>query len=230
MLNGFTVFVFGDMRDQETQFLHTLNNQFAGAVYAIFPEPVQSDKFVRHQPVRRLADIRLAIEHIEHFAGCEARTLANLEIVKVMTRGNFHRAGTQLRIGMFVGNDRNAPSGNWQDNLLADNAFITIVAGMYRNRHIGQHRFRACGCDLDIVLSVIQRHAIGERIFEMPETAFGIDCLDLQIANRRFQRRVPVDQPFVAVDQTVIIEIDKNLQHGLIHAFVHGEAFVGPVH
>ena len=218
------------MRDQVALFLHLLDNQFARAVDSVFPEPVKADIFPGHQAVRGLADIGLAIEHVEHFASRETGSLANLEVVEIMAGGDFNRAGTQFRIGMFVGDDLEPASRNRLLNVLADNAFVALVAWVHGNRHIGQHRFRPCGCDLDIVLSVIQRHAVSERIFEMPETALGVAGLDFQIGYRGFQGRVPVDQPLVAIDQAIIIKIDKDLEHGLVHALVHGEALVRPVH
>ena len=57
-------------------------------------EAVQAEIFLGHQTIRRLANIRLAIEHVEHIAGRNARALANIEIVEIMPRRDLHRAAT----------------------------------------------------------------------------------------------------------------------------------------
>ena len=81
-----------DVRDQETRFLHPLNDEFAGAVLAVALETVEADKLVRDQPVARLDHIRIAVEHVEHLAGLEARALADVEVVEVVPRRGLHRA------------------------------------------------------------------------------------------------------------------------------------------
>jgi hypothetical protein len=46
--------------------------------------------------------------------------LADLEIVEVVRRRDLHRAGALFRIGVVVGDDRNAPADQRQDRVLAD--------------------------------------------------------------------------------------------------------------
>ncbi len=141
----------GHMRDEEALLLHPLDDQFARAIHAIAFEAVQSEEFLRHQPVGGLADIGFAIEHVEHVAGGDAGALADLEIVEIMPRGDLHRAAAQLRIGVFVGDDFHAPSGDRQDDFLADHAGVTLVSGMHRHRHIGEHGLGAGGGDDNVV-------------------------------------------------------------------------------
>ena len=131
---------------------------------------------------------------------------------------------------MFIRDDPNLAAGNRQHDVLSDNAGVAFIIRVHGNRHIGQHRFGAGGRNLDIIASVGQRDAVFQRVFEMPETALDILRLDLEIADRGFQLGVPVDQPFVAVNQLVIIQIDEDLEHGFAEMRVHGELFAAPVH
>ncbi len=63
----------------------------------------------------------------------------------------------------------------------------------------------------------------------MPEMALGLVALHLEIGDRRVQLRVPVDQPLVAVDQPVLVELDEHLADGGGEPLVHGEALAAPV-
>ena len=40
--------------------------------------------------------------------------LADLEVVRVVRRGDLHRAGAELRVDVLVGDDRDAPAGQRQ--------------------------------------------------------------------------------------------------------------------
>ena len=59
--------------------------------------------------------------------------------------------------------------------------------------------------------------------------AVGLLLRDLQVRHRGLQLAVPVDQPLVAVDQTLLMEIDEGLDDGARQPLVHGEAFPSPV-
>ena len=131
---------------------------------------------------------------------------------------------------MFVGDDRHAAAGDRQHDMLADHAGIALVLGMHRHRHVGQHGFGARGRNLDIVAPVGQRDAVFKRIAEVPERTLHILRLDLEIGNRGLELGVPVYQPLVAVDQPVVIKVDKGLEHGIAEMLVHGELFAAPVH
>src|SRR3546814_11709791 len=74
------------------------------------------------------------------------------------------------------------------------------------------------------------RHAIGERIFEMPEAALNLVLFDLEGADRGLELRVPVHEALVAIDQSLLVQIDEHLDHHAGEVRVHGELFARPVH
>ncbi len=71
--------------------------------------------------------------------------------------------------------------------------------------------------------------ALFKRIAQMPEIAFDLDLLDFHVGDRRQKLRVPVDEAFVLVDQTLFVEGDENLENRLREPVVHREPFARPV-
>ena len=87
---------------------------------------------------------------------------ADLEVVEVVRRRDLDRAGALLRIGIFVGDDRDAPADQRQDRVLADQMPVALVVRMHRDRGVAQHRLRPRGRDRDEVRIV--------RIERLPST------------------------------------------------------------
>jgi len=223
VLHPFAI-LFGDVGDEETIGLEPLHHRLARV------EPVKPDELRRDQSVRHLTHRRLGIEHIEHCASRKPGALADLKVVEIMARRDLHTARTQRRIGVFIGDDRDAPSGDRQDDMLANHAGIAFVRRVHRHRHIGQHRFGPGGGDDQVIRAVSRAHTIRQRITEPPEMPLNFAGFDLQIADRGFQLRIPVHQPFIAVDQPVIIQADEGFDYRLGEVRVHGELFTAPVH
>src|SRR6202521_5663860 len=59
--------------------------------------------------------------------------------------------------------------------------------------------------------------------------AVGVFVIDFEIGERRFASRAPVDQPAIAVDQTLAMEPDEDLGHRAREAGVEREALAAPV-
>ncbi|CCW16631.1 hypothetical protein EBBID32_9680 [Sphingobium indicum BiD32] len=222
--------VLRDVRHEEAQRLHLRDHSLARAVHAVAPEAVHTKIRFRHQTIGRLHDIGIRIEHVEHRARRDPRALADLEIIEIMPRRDLDRAGPQFRVGIIVADDPQPPPGDRLEDLLADHALVARVIGMDRDRHIGQHRFGPCRRDDDMVGPVGQTHAIGQRIFEPPETALRLLRLHLQIGNGGSEMRVPIDQPLVAIEQAALVQFHEHLDHRLAEMRVHGELFAAPVH
>ena len=126
--------------------------------------------------------------------GLEPGALADLEVVEVVPRRDLDRARAELRVGMLVGDDRDQPAGDRLPDLLADQRRVALVVGMHRDRHVGEHRLGPRRRDLD------RAAAVGERVAQRPELALDVAGLDLEVADRGLELRVPVHQPLVAVD------------------------------
>ena len=79
-------------------------------------EPVISQCFIQLSRVRHIAqecliarEIKVCLD-VEHVHDRQIVAPAHLEIVEVVSRSDLDRASALLRIGIFVGNDRNATS------------------------------------------------------------------------------------------------------------------------
>ena len=114
--------------------------------------------------------------------------------------------------------------------MLADQMFDPLVFRMHRDRGIAEHGLRARRGDDDEGRRVLRIEGFAfQRIAQIPETAPDLDLLHLEIGNRGQQRRIPVHQPLVLVDQPLAVQLDEHLDDGARQALVHGEAFARPV-
>ena len=75
--------------------------------------------------------------------------LADLEIVEVVGRRDLDRAGAFLGVGIFVGDDRDAPADQRQDHVLADQMLVALVVGMHGDGGVAEHGLGPGGGDDD---------------------------------------------------------------------------------
>ena len=144
-------------------------------------------------------------------------------VVEVVCRRDLDAAGAELRVGMFVGDDRDTATGERQFDQFADQVPVALVLGVHRDRAVAEHGLRAGGGDHQMAL------AVGQRVAHVPHVAVLFLGDDLQVGDRGVQLGVPVDQAFAAVDQALFVQADEDLLHRLGQALVHGEALVPPV-
>ena len=125
---------------------------------------------------------------------------------------------------------------------LADEGLVARIIGVHRHRAVTQHGFGPGGGDGDIIAGLAQGDIavfialdifIGgparERILKMPHMAVDLDVFHLKVGNRGLEFRVPVDQPRAFIDQAFVIHIDKDLEHRIMKALIHGKTVARPV-
>ena len=171
----------------------------------------------RHTIVQRA----VPVQDVDLF---EVVPLADFKVVEVMRGRDLHRAGALFRVGVFVRNNRDQPVRQRQAYHLPNQMLVAFVVGMHRDRGIAQHGLGPRGGHHQ-ELPVRAR----DRIFDVPEVTLDLDILDFEIAHRRLQPRVPVDQPLVLVDQPLAVELHEYFQDRAAQPFVHREAFARPV-
>ena len=176
-----------------------------------------------------VVDLGIEREHADHW---QAVALAHGVVVGVMRRGDFDHAGAKGSVHIGVGNYRDASAAQGQLYLLADQVGVALVFGVYHHGYVAQQGFRAGGghhkawCQR----AVDSLRAIGKGVADVPQEAVFLFALHFQVAHRAHQHRVPVDQAFAAVNQTLLIELDKGFGHGARQLGVHGEVLAAPVH
>ncbi len=151
-------------------------------------------------------------------------TLAHFEVVEIVRGRYLDGAGALLGIGIFVGDDRNAPADQRQDRVPVDQIPVALVVRMHGDRGVAQHGLGPRGRDGDEgVVEPLQ------RIFEIPQLALDLDLLHLDVGERGQELGVPMDQPLVLVDQAGLVELHEHFEHGARQRFVHGEALPRPI-
>ena len=186
----------------------------------------------------------------------DAVSLGHAVIVEIMRTRDLDRARAESRIGVFIGDDRDqaavflGPHRNFTEHPY--DGRIAFITRMHRYRAIAQHGFGPRRGDGDVIARLAERHVsvgvfldifiggpTGERIFEVPHMARGLDILDLEIGDGGFEMRVPIHQPLAAIDVALVIHIDEDLDHGVVEIpFLargrawcarHGEGLARPI-
>ena len=131
--------------------------------------------------------------------------LADREIVEIVRRGDLDRTAAGLGVGVFVGDDRDQPADERQPHRFPDQIGIARIIGMHRDRGVAEHGFGTGRRDHDKA----PRLAL-DRIADVPQKALGLAAVDLEIGDHRVHLRVPVDQPLVAVDEPLAVQLDED--------------------
>ena len=134
--------------------------------------------------------------------------LADLEVVRVVRRGDLHGPRAERGIGVRIGNDRNAHAVDRQYHILPDHREIALVLGVHGHRDIAEHRFRARGGHGDRL-----RGVVGERVLQVVELARGVRELRLFIRQRGAAARAPVDHAMALVHEAVFVQAHERLAH-----------------
>ena len=107
--------------------------------------------------------------------------------------------------------------------MFADEVSITLVVGVHRNRRVAEKRFGArCRNDNRFI-------AIADFIADLPEmTVFGF-VVDFEIGENGLGNRIPVHEPFIAIDEPFFEEANENFGHGAARSFVHRKSLAIPI-
>ncbi len=167
-----------------------------------------------------LVQPRRGIEDVDHR---QLVALADLKIVEVVRRGDLHGAGALLRVGVFVGDDRNRPPDDRQAHALADQGLVALVRRVDRDGGVAQHGFGPRGRHDDLARAIFQ------GVGKVPVVAVDLALLDLQIGDGGLELRIPVHQPLVAIDQLLLVQGDEHLADRCGQTLIQGEALATPV-
>ena len=150
-------------------------------------------------------------------------TFAYLKVVRIVSRRDLHRSGSELLIYIIVRHDRDLPADQRQDYIFPDNITISLIIRMYRDRSITEHGFRTGRCDLQEPVSPC------DRILDMPEMSLLLLMLHLSVRKGCLAFRTPVDDPGTLVNISFVIQADKHFFYGFGTALVHCKPLSVPV-
>ena len=163
----------------------------------------------------------------------DSAALGDLIVVKVMRAGDFHCARAEIRIGVFIGDNRDqAAMLFWADRDFAEfshNWGVAFIGWVYRDGAIAQHSFRARGCDRNIIALFFNRDvpvgilfdisvgfAISQLVFEVPHVPCDFDVFHLKIGDGCFKFWVPVYETLAAIDQSLFVHLNKDFYDGVM--------------
>ena len=149
--------------------------------------------------------------------------LADLEVERVVRRGDLHRPRAEVGIHGVVRHHGNLPAHHRQQHLAADQVPVPLVLRMHRDGRVAQHRLGAGGGDGEMAA------AVGERIAQMPDLPVYLILIYFLIGERGEAAGTPVDDVMPAVDQALFVQLDERLPYGARESFIQGEVGARPV-
>ena len=149
---------------------------------------------------------------------------ADLEVVRVVRRGNLYNARSEVFFNIFVCNNGYFSVNKRNFDRFADKVFVSLVVGVNRNGGISEHRFGTCRRKFKITAVFAYN-----RVFDVPKMTVLLLVFDFRVGYGRVANGAPVDYLGAFVDKPLVIHIDKYFFNGAGTTLVHGEAFTRPV-
>ncbi|KAF5061212.1 hypothetical protein DSECCO2_317500 [anaerobic digester metagenome] len=161
---------------------------------------------------------------IHHDDLLETMAQPDLVVIGIVGRRDLDAARTKVHVHIGIRDDRNLPVRQRQPDRLSDQVTEPFIFRMNRHGRIPQHRLRTRGGNFQIA------GAIGEWVLDVPEMAVSFLILHFCIGNRGQALGAPVGYPLAAVDQSLVVQLDKGVPHGPGQIFIHGKGFSGIIH
>jgi len=181
-------------------------------------------------PAGEAVKARVGSSRLVHDAGIvhdlEARqvvAIADLVIVAIMGGRDLQGACAEFPLDMVVENHRDDTVGQRQPDAYFLEMGVAFVIRVHGNGGVAQHGLGAGGGDDHVA------GAVGIGVADMVELARLVLVLDLVIGKGGVAAGAPVDDIVALVDESFLVEADKDGAHRPRQPFVHGEAFPVPV-
>ncbi len=155
-------------------------------------------------------------------------SLADLEVGRIVRRGDLDRARTEAGIDRVVGDDNAAPIDVRDQNVLAHQVGVAFVLRVYRDADVAENRLRSRGRHADPLtgrLTVL----VDDRVTHVGQLAFDLFVFDFEIRDDRRAVAAPVGDPVAAIDQPLVVQPHEGRAHRLNVVRVHREQIAGPV-
>ncbi len=149
--------------------------------------------------------------------------LADRVVAGIVRRRDLDDTGAEGAVDAGVGDDRDLALAQRQPHRLADVCRVAPVVGVDHHRGVAEHRLGAGGGHHQ------PARVVGQRVGDMPQEAVLLLALDLEVGDGRHQHRVPVDEPFAAVDQAFLVQPHEGLGDDVRERLVHREVLARPV-
>ena len=141
-----------------------------------------------------------------------------------MRRCDLDRPGSKLGIHEGIGNDFDFPVYQRKDQGLSDQGTVAFVVRIDGDRRIPQHGLGTGGRDNHAFFFIILK-----GIPDVIEVSLDIPVLGLFIREGCQTARTPINDVFAAVDESLLVEGDKDMFDRVAVGFIHGKAGARPV-
>ncbi len=169
---------------------------------------------------RVLVHVRVFVHHVDLR---QVVAQAGLKVVGIVRGSDLHRAGAELRLREFVGDDGNLALHQRDENVLPVEMRVALIFRVHSDRGVAQHRFGTGGRYGDELVRA------DNRIANLPQFPGDVLVLHFEIGDRGFVPRAPVHDVMSAINQAFLIQADEHLAHRVRKVFVHGEVLAVPV-
>ena len=183
----------------------------------------------------RAGHVAVEADDVDDF---QAVALANLKVGNVVAGGNLQGAGAEVHFDGLVAHDGDGPVHDGQQGILAHQVGIARVFGVHRHPGIAQHGLGASGghgyiapifAHTPTLYPGVRRNGVGQGVADVIELAVLFLVFHLQVGKGSSATGAPVDDTLVAVDEALVVQIDKSGAHRLGRARVQGEPQASPV-
>ena len=194
-----------------------------------FGRPLATDKPIQPRQISAGLGRELAVRS-EHVDDRQLVAQADLEVCLVMGRGHLQHARAEVEGHVLVGNDGDDPlllrhiQRQSSVDVFADEVRVAGIVGVHGHRGVSGDRLRPGGGDGQERARKLH-HLHAEVVHEALLFLHG----DLLVGERRERGRTPVHHAFAAVNQALLVKINKHLLHAPGILRIHGEAGAGPI-
>ena len=148
---------------------------------------------------------------------------SHFKVIGVVGGGHLNAAGAKVHLGVIVSDDGDFLIHKGKNDHLAHDVLVALVVGVDAHAGVAQHGLGTGG-----------RHdhlagAVGQGVTDVPQVAGLVHILHLSVGQGGDAVGAPVDNAAALVDQTLFVQGDEDLPHGLGAALVHGEPGALPV-
>ena len=131
--------------------------------------------------------------------------LAHFKVGGIVRRRHFHNTRSERWIDHVVLDERDFTIHQGQNRRFTFVLCVPFIIRVNGNGCVAEHRFGPCGGDFDeCVIAAFQ------RILDVIQLRIDRLVDDLQIRQCGHAARAPVDEPLAAVDQSFLVQTDKD--------------------
>ena len=150
-------------------------------------------------------------------------TLAHFIVIEVMGRRYFNATRSKFWVDIVVSNNWDSSITERQVHEFADQVGVALVFRVNSYCRIPKHGLWSGSRNCEVLIGV------GDRVVEVPQMAIFLFRDYFQIGDGGVQLWIPVHQAVAAINQSFVIEIDKDFLDHSGKLLIHGEAFTGPI-